>query len=279
MSSALHRHVQVLSRCTPIRFRFPSSLTPPWLTHSTRSMLDPPICLSLLFWGNDFECDSVAAVITSIKIWFSHVKQEARHKFKSQIVEIREIGNFLSMCNILRHAATPTGLESESESESESRWVIAATQSLVININWAWKSSERMRTWSLKIAHNKDELIKRWNDRWIDQWIVRSIGRWKIDGAFFFFVWESCFFFVPLLLLFRFFGSGLWHPIKKRNWVRRLLILLSVCLRRRSWAQAIVVFYFQLLLPFSYRKSDLLMVSFCSLSLSPSLSYFVARTH
>lgn len=200
-----------------------------------------------MFWGNDFECDSVAAVITSIKIWFSHVKQEARHKFKSQIVQIRQIGNFLSMCNILWQA----GLESES------RWVIAATQSLVININWAWKSSERMRTWSPKIAHNKDELIKCWND----QWIVRSIGRWKIDGAFFFFLYLFCFFFA-------FSAAAFGTPLKSEIGSG---VSSSCC---RSWAQAIVVFYFQLLLPFSYRKSDLLMVS-----LSLPLSYFAARTH
>lgn len=118
-------------------------------------------------------------------------------------------------------------------SRVELSWVIAATQSLVININWAWKSSERMRTKSPKITHNKDELIKRSNARTIVRSIVRSIGGdEKIDGAIFFVS------FVSLLFFFYFFGSGLWHPIKKRNWVRRLLILSArdreLALGRRS---------------------------------------------
>lgn len=188
MSSALH-WAPTLDRSaswtylahTPIRFHF-TALSIYAVASSPH--LPPSVCISrccYLLLGNDFECDSVAAVITSIKIWFSHVKQEARHKFKSQTrcesPDSRDsrVGNFLSMCNILRQAV-------QLQLDWGSRWVIAATQSLVININWAWKSSERMRTRSPKIAHNKDELIKRSNDQTLStivRSIVRSIGRWK----------------------------------------------------------------------------------------------------
>lgn len=128
--------------------------------------------------------------------------------------------------------ATATGLRIDWSRVGLS-WVIAATQSLVININWAWKSSERMRTRSPKIAHNKDELIKRSNDQTLQRSYDRSSVRLGDEWSNLF--CEFCSFFFGS-------GSGLWHPIKKRNWVRHLLILSA----QRSWAgagQAIVAVF------------------------------------
>lgn len=162
-----------------------------------------------------------------------------------------QIGNFLcvslSMCVCVCVCATFWGTrKSGGSSCSQSpSWVIAATQSLVININWAWKSKwvcplslplslSLENDWEWKpqeIDSNKDELQCD-RDEKIDRQSFWHIPTW----------------------------SGLWHPIKKRNWVTSMTGDSSSCLPQTETArvrgrerEGTVVFYFQLL-PFSCHK-------------------------